>query len=193
MTVSPPPTPPVRPLPRRSETPIPSRPTLVDPNSRLSNYTVTNNTAVFTVTNGAVLTVTAANIFRVYGAANPALTASYIGQQGSDTFTATATTNAIATSPVLAGGYTIVPAVTANAGASLSNYTVALVNGTFTITQAATSVTLRQTAPTTVGVGTGGRHHLHRHPPRCQPRQHRYTHRQRAVLRQRHIPRHSTA
>lgn len=132
-------------------------PALVDPNNRLSNYslqTSSNSTAVFTVTS-TPLTVTAANVSRVYGAANPTLVVNVTGQKNSNAFTATASTTATSTSPVLAGGYVISPAVAAVAPASLSNYTVALVSGTLAITQAATAVALVQTAPATAGVGTG--------------------------------------
>ncbi len=107
------------------------------------------------VSNGTTLTVTAANASRVYGAANPTFTANYTGQQGTDSFTATASSTATAASPVVAGGYAIVPNVVAVAPASLNNYTVVLHNGTLTITQATASVALVQTVPTTTGVGTG--------------------------------------
>jgi len=91
--------------------------------------------------------VTAQNASRVYGSANPAFTASYTGQQGTDAFTATASSSATAASPVVVGGYAIVPAVVAISPASLSNYTVALHNGTLTVTQATVAVALAQTVP----------------------------------------------
>jgi hypothetical protein len=117
-----------------------------------NNAPTTSGVFVLGVT-PATLTVTAANASRVYGTANPAFTANYAGQQGTDSFTATASSTAMAATPV--GAVAIVPAVTANPGSSLTNYTVVLVNGTLTITQATAAVTLMQTVPSTTGVGTG--------------------------------------
>ena len=48
-------------------------PTLVDPDSKLTNYTVTTNSATLTV-NPAALTVTADPQSKLYGQADPALT-----------------------------------------------------------------------------------------------------------------------
>ena len=77
------------------------------------------------------LTVTAANASRVYGAANPTLTASASGALAGDTFTLTASTTATPSSP--AGTYPIVPAAT---GTNLANYNVVYVNGTLTVSKA---------------------------------------------------------
>jgi sugar lactone lactonase YvrE len=82
------------------------------------------------------LTVTAANASRVYGAANPAFTASASGAAPGDTFTFTESTTATNTSPV--GTYSIVPVAS---GTNLANYNVVYVNGTLTITQATLTVT----------------------------------------------------
>ncbi len=84
----------------------------------------------------AILTVTAANASRGYGAANPALTATVSGALNGDTFTLTASTVATPSSPP--GTYSIVPGVT---GANLANYTVIYVSGTLTVTKAALTVT----------------------------------------------------
>jgi hypothetical protein len=124
-------------------------PSLNDLNSRLANYSITKTPAVFTITN-STLTVTAISVTRVYGAANPPFTATYTGQQGADTFTATATSTALSTTP--AGTVAIVPAVT---GTNILDYTVILNNGTLTISKASVAVALTQTTPTTTGVGTG--------------------------------------
>lgn len=82
------------------------------------------------------LTVTAADATRVYGAPNPAFTASASGAVSGDTFTFTASTVATSSSPV--GTYPIVPAAT---GANLANYNVVYVNGTLTVGKAALTVT----------------------------------------------------
>jgi len=88
------------------------------------------------VTTRPTLTVTAANASRVYGAANPVLTASASGALPGDTFTFTASTVATPSSPV--GTYSIVPAAT---GANLANYNVVYVNGTLTVGFAILTVT----------------------------------------------------
>ncbi len=88
----------------------------------------------------APLTVSANNASRTYAAANPVFNGTVTGTVGSDSFTESFTTTATATSN--AGNYPIVPAVT---GAQLANYAVTAVNGTLTVTPAATATTL--TAP----------------------------------------------
>jgi hypothetical protein len=82
------------------------------------------------------LTVTAANASRVYGAANPAFTASASGAVSGDTFTFTASTTATSSSPV--GTYSIIPAAS---GANLANYNVVYVNGALTVSLAELTVT----------------------------------------------------
>ncbi len=120
--------------------PYPITATLVDPNSRLANYTVTNTPATLTV-NAAPLTVTADNATRVYGIANPAFTGSVTGAKLTDTFTESFATTATTSSTV--GTYDITPSVT---GANLSDYTVTTTKGTLNITQASTSVALASSA-----------------------------------------------
>ncbi|HTC76080.1 MAG TPA: MBG domain-containing protein [Edaphobacter sp.] len=88
------------------------------------------------VTTRPTLTITAANASRVYGAANPVLTASASGAVSGDTFTLTASTTATSSSP--AGTYSIVPLAT---GANLANYNVVYVNGTLTVDKATLTVT----------------------------------------------------
>jgi hypothetical protein len=94
----------------------------------------------------APLTVTANNVTRAFGAANPAFSGTITGAVGSDSFSESFTTTATASSNV--GSYLIVPAVT---GAQLANYTVSIVNGTLTVTGAATTTTL--TAPSSSNYG----------------------------------------
>ena len=104
-----------------------------------TDYNSATATQSFQVT-PAPLTVSANNVTRAFGAANPALSGTIAGAVGSDSFSESFTTTATATSNV--GSYPIVPAVT---GAQLANYTVTLVNGSLTVTGAATTTTL--TAP----------------------------------------------
>ena len=83
-------------------------PTLVDPNHRLGNYSVTLNNGSLTVT-AAPLAVTANNVSRQYGQSNPALTGSITGLQNGDNITATYSCTATASSTV--GAYSIVPSL----------------------------------------------------------------------------------
>ncbi len=97
------------------------------------------NSGVLTV-GKAVLTATADNQSRPYGAANPTLTVSYRGFINGDTSTVlstpvVATTSASATSPV--GTYPIVPA-----GGAAANYSLSYVNGSLAVTSATAPVTL---------------------------------------------------
>jgi hypothetical protein len=85
----------------------------------------------------ASLTVTAANVSRVYGAANPTFSGTIIGAVAGDTLTESFTTTATISSPV--GTYAIVPSV---AGTNLADYTPTLVNGTLDVTQAGSTTTL---------------------------------------------------
>ena len=103
--------------------------------TNLSDYTVVYNNGTLTV-GQATLTVTAANASRIYGAANPAFSASATGAVNGDTFSFTESTTATATSPV--GTYPIVPVAT---GTNLSDYTVVYNNGTLTVGQATLTVT----------------------------------------------------
>ncbi|WP_264538480.1 MBG domain-containing protein [Flavobacterium sp. N1736] len=124
--------------------------TIADTTSPVGTYAITANGAVspnytFTYVDGAltvttaVLTITADAQTKVYGSANPALTASYSGFVNGDTVAslttpATASTIADTTSPV--GTY----AITAN-GAVSPNYTFTYVDGTLTVTTAVLTVT----------------------------------------------------
>ncbi len=111
-----------------------------------TDYSAATATQSFQVTR-APLTVTASNATRAFGAANPTFSGTVTGAVGSDSFSESFTTTATATSNV--GGYPIVPAVT---GPQLANYTVNPVNGTLTVTGAATTTTL--TAPGNSNYGT---------------------------------------
>jgi hypothetical protein len=106
-----------------------------------TNYTF--NTPVngtLTVT-AATLTLTAANVARVYGAANPAFTGTLSGAVNGDVLTETfSTTASVASAP---GPYSIVPSAT---GANLADYTLSATNGTLTVNQALPLVVLSTTA-----------------------------------------------
>jgi hypothetical protein len=116
---------------------FPIVPTLVDPTSKLGNYTVTSTNGTLTVT-PAQLTVTGANASRIYGDANPAFTGTITGIKNADNITATFASTAVATSPV--GTFAIVPTLV-DSTAKLGNYTVISNNGTLTIGAAPLSVT----------------------------------------------------
>jgi hypothetical protein len=105
-------------------------PVLADPNGKLNNYLVSMTNGSLTVT-AAVLTVTANNASRVYGAPNPAFNGTISGIQNGDNISATYSSTATVSSP--AGTYPIVPSL-ADPGNKLPNYTVTLNNGTLTVT-----------------------------------------------------------
>ncbi len=107
-------------------------PSLNDPNSALTNYTVTSTPGTLAIT-PAALTLTANNATQVYGAAQPAFTGSVSGLVNGDSITASYSTTAVATSGV--GGYAIVPSPV-DPNNALGNYTVTPVNGTLSITPA---------------------------------------------------------
>ena len=120
----------------------PITPALADPDNKLSNYSVTLNNGALTIT-PAPLLITANGTNRLYGAANPAFTASYSGFVNGDTETGLDTpvilgTSAAAASPV--GAY----AITASGAIDL-NYAISYAPGTLTITPAALIVTANNT------------------------------------------------
>lgn len=101
-----------------------------------TDYNSASGSAAVTVTKGT-LTASANNATRVYGTANPTFTGSVSGAANSDTFTETFSTTATITSN--AGGYSIVPTP---AGTDLGDYTVAVQNGTLTVSQAGSATSL---------------------------------------------------
>lgn len=105
-----------------------------------SNYTL-NYTPGFLTIEKAVLTVTADNQSKVYGAVLPTLTASYSGYVNGDTQAsliapATLVTNVTASSSVAGSPYTITAS-----GAVNPNYTMNYVPGVLTVTKAALTIT----------------------------------------------------
>ena len=102
------------------------------------NYTISYASGTLTV-NPAALTITAANASKLYGAAVPALTASYSGFVNGDTASSLTTppaltTTATAASPV--GSYSITAS-----GAASPNYTISYASGTLTVNPAALTIT----------------------------------------------------
>jgi 6-phosphogluconolactonase (cycloisomerase 2 family) len=112
-------------------------PALVDPNGKLSNYTVTSTNGTLTIT-PAPLSVVAANATRFYGDPNPAFTGTITGIKNADNITATYSSAADPTSAP--GTYPIVPALVDPTG-KLSNYTVTSANGVLTVSPAPLVVT----------------------------------------------------
>jgi sugar lactone lactonase YvrE len=116
----------------------------------LSNYTVTNpgGTLTITPTAAAGVTVTVNCVSKVYGAANPAFTATVTGALNGDTFTLTFNTTATTSSPV--GSYPITVTV---GGAAAANYTtITTVPCALTVTPAPTSTTLTSSSnPSALG------------------------------------------
>ena len=108
-----------------------------NPTDTNSYAPVTDNVAV--VVMPAVLTITANNASKLYGAALPALAAGYSGFVNGDTASSLTTrpalgTTATAASPV--GGYPITAS-----GAAGSNYTISYVSGTLSVNPAALKIT----------------------------------------------------
>ncbi|MEJ6981373.1 MBG domain-containing protein [Pedobacter sp. P351] len=104
---------------------------LVDPDNKLRNYTVSNPGAVLTVEK-ASLTITANNQTKAYNAINPILTANYNGFVNGDTPVSLLTQPAITTTArtgSVTGSYPVKVS-----GASSGNYSINYVDGTLTIT-----------------------------------------------------------
>ncbi|MEN0054287.1 MAG: MBG domain-containing protein [Mucilaginibacter sp.] len=118
-----------------------------------ANYTFTYVPGTFTVT-PAVLTITANDANKVYGAAVPALSVSYSGFAGTDnaaslTTAPTITTTAVANSPV--NTYPITAS-----GAVSANYTFVYQPGTLTVIPAALTITANNKSKAFGQTLTGG-------------------------------------
>ena len=111
-----------------------------------ANYSFTFVSGTLTV-NKATLTVSADNVTKAYGAANPALTVSYGGFVNGDTaasLTAPPTVSTPATLTSAVGTYPITAS-----GAVSANYAISYVAGTLTVTKASVTVTAAdETKPT---------------------------------------------
>jgi hypothetical protein len=118
----------------------------LNPAGVLANYTITYNTASFTISKTA-LEATAINASVPYGAAIPTLSGTLKGVVSSDGIIASFTTPAGSSSP--AGSYAITPVLN-DPNSKLANYNAVLTTGTLTIGQAATTATVQTSAPTVV-------------------------------------------
>ncbi|WP_158943759.1 MBG domain-containing protein [Granulicella sp. S190] len=124
-----------------------------------SSYTIQVTPGTLTITPTSVLvTVTANNATRAYGAANPSFTDTVSGTINGDTFNVTYSTTATATSPI--GPYTLTPIVSGPVAANYSNITTA--NGILTVTPATLTVAANNATrvydtanPTLTGTTTG--------------------------------------
>ena len=110
---------------------------LNDPNSALTNYTVTTNNGTLTV-NPATLSITADNQTNVYGSPIPTLTGELVGVVNSDNITANYTTPATTGSGV--GQYAITAGLN-DPNSALTNYTVSATNGVLTVNPAGLTIT----------------------------------------------------
>jgi len=102
------------------------------------DYSISYVSGTLTI-NPAPLTITADNKSKVYGAALPALTASYSGLVNGDTLASLTTLPTLSTTATAASGvgsYTIKAS-----GASDPDYTISYVNGTLTVTPAPLTIT----------------------------------------------------
>ncbi|MCX6785614.1 MAG: MBG domain-containing protein [Candidatus Komeilibacteria bacterium] len=103
-----------------------------------NNYSYTFNDTTGVITR-VTLTITADDQSKVYGTANPNLTASYVGFMGEDTSTdlntpASLSTSADETSPVSTYEITV-------SGATAANYDIAFASGTLTVRPAPITIT----------------------------------------------------
>src|SRR6185295_8231459 len=89
----------------------------------------------------AVLTITANDQTRAYGAANPALTVSYSGFVNGDTAASLTTAPTVTTTATTASGVDTYPITASGAVSSNANYTISYASGTLTVTPAALTVT----------------------------------------------------
>ena len=109
------------------------------------DYEATTATVPLTVSQGTL--TSQRRVTKTYGSANPTFSGSITGALNGDTFTETFTTSATSTSSP--GSYAIVPGAT---GPALANYSLAVTNGTLTITQASSATSIVPSA-TTVSQG----------------------------------------
>jgi hypothetical protein len=112
-----------------------------------ADYAGTTNSVTLVVT-PALLTVIAGNASRPYGAANPVFTGTFVGLTNGDDITALYNCGAAPNSPVQS--YAITPTLV-DPNSRASNYTVSLVQGTLTVTQAVPLVTWANPAPVPYG------------------------------------------
>jgi hypothetical protein len=114
------------------------------------DFAQVTNTVTLSVSPAALMVV-AASESRAYGQNNPVLTGTITGVVNGDNITAHYNTTATTGSP--AGTYPIMPTLDPNV--RQTNYTVTLVNGALTITQALPSLVWGNPAPITYGTALG--------------------------------------
>jgi hypothetical protein len=107
-----------------------------------SNYTIAYVSGALSV-NAAALTITAAHTNKLYGAAVPALAATYGGLVNGDTAANLTTAPTLATTATAASSVGSYP-ITAS-GAAGSNYTIAYVSGTLSVNAAALTIAAANT------------------------------------------------
>ena len=99
------------------------------------------STSLNQTVNTAALTITAVSQFKVYGAALPALTASYSGFVNGETSASLTTQPTLSTTATASSHVSGSPYTTTASGAVDSNYTIAYVGGSLTVTTAALTIT----------------------------------------------------
>ncbi|MDN4166386.1 MBG domain-containing protein [Cytophagales bacterium LB-30] len=113
-------------------------PQVIDPQSRLANYELSQNNGLLRI-NKRDLSITAENKSKVYGESNPTFTAVIEGQRSEDDLLVNFSTDATSDSDV--GEYEIVATLDQTNGL-YQNYATSVVNGTLSITQATPSIVL---------------------------------------------------
>src|SRR5205814_1284888 len=103
------------------------------------NYTISYANGSLTVT-PAVLTVTADDQTKAYGAANPPLTVRYSGFVNGDTAASLTTPPTVSTTATTASGVGTY-SITASGAVAGGNYTISYANGSLTVTPALLTVT----------------------------------------------------
>ncbi|MBB5637749.1 gliding motility-associated-like protein [Pedobacter cryoconitis] len=105
-----------------------------------TNYTISYVPGNLTIT-AALLTITADNQTKAYGAALPALTASYTGFVNGDTQASLATAPTLTTTATAASSVAGSPYAITASGAVTADYTISYVPGSLTITAAPLTIT----------------------------------------------------
>ena len=110
-----------------------------------ANYTFTFANGTLTVS-PALLTVSADNKTRVYGAANPALTFSYSGFVNGESASVLSGSPSLSTTATQSSGVGDYPITVSQGTLSAANYTFSMANGTLTVSPAVLTVTAEDKA-----------------------------------------------
>ena len=105
-----------------------------------SGYIAATPVTASIAVNKAVLTVTANNVSRVYGTANPALTYTIKGYKNADTSSVLAGAASLTTAATAKSGVGAAPITFATKGLTAWNYSIVYVNGSLTVTKAVLTV-----------------------------------------------------